>query len=95
MNYNKSEIMKKAWEMFRTRKAIGLAISFAQALRMAWCEARNRVEAARRNNSLTVAEKIARIEESLFNLQMKDRFSSSDRELERKWRQELNELKAA
>ena len=33
--YNKSEIMKKAWNMFRS-----LAISFADALRKAWNDAK-------------------------------------------------------
>jgi len=69
MEYNKSEIMKEAWRLYRNgnRNTRGeLMGTFANALCCAWKNAKWR---ARQNNA-----------ESLFQLRMKDRWSRSDYE---------------
>lgn len=41
MKYNKSEIMKKAWELFKTDD--GIKVSFSQCLKLAWKQAKKAV----------------------------------------------------
>lgn len=41
MKYNKSEIMKKAWELFKTDD--GIKVSFSQCLKLAWKQTKKAV----------------------------------------------------
>lgn len=47
MKYNKSEIMKKAWELFKTDD--GIKVSFSQCLKLAWKQAKKAVVKAVNN----------------------------------------------
>jgi len=103
--YNRSEIMKTAWNRYNTFK-IGnwRKYSFAECLKFAWEKAKEEVErqdgikrfeakqAARAN--MSVEEKIEEIESRLFIISMGDSISNEDRELTRKLEIELRELKA-
>lgn len=51
MRYNKSEIMKKAWELFKADA--GIKVSFSECLKIAWKKAKksvsNKIETVKRN----------------------------------------------
>ena len=56
MTYNKSKIMKKAWELFKTD--CGIKISFADCLKIAWKKAKKAVvKKVKRNIVFTNIEK--------------------------------------
>ena len=56
MKYNKSEIMKKAWELFKA--ADGITVSFADCLKIAWKKAKKSVvKTVKRNIVFTNIEK--------------------------------------
>lgn len=55
MKYNKSEIMKKAWEMFRLAKANNWNRTFGECLRAAWRLAKEaHAEAERKAKEATI-----------------------------------------
>lgn len=55
MKYNRSKIMKKAWEMFRLAKANNWKRTFGECLQVAWRLAKEaRVEAERNANDATI-----------------------------------------
>lgn len=56
MKYNKSEIMKKAWELFKTDD--GIKVSFSECLKIAWKKAKKAVvKIVKRNIVFTNIEK--------------------------------------
>lgn len=56
MNYNKSEIMKKAWELFKMNT--GIRISFSDCLKSAWKKAKkSAMKTVKRNIIFTSIEK--------------------------------------
>lgn len=95
--YNKSEIMKNAWNIYRDSKLDFMGyptlqgITFSKALKQAWADAKTKAADAK----LTVAEKIEKIENQLFYLEMKDRWNTEDYAQQSKWRTELTELRTA
>jgi len=94
MKYNKSEIMKAAWEMHRhtveitrrwpeTARKAKLATSFSTALRIAWQNAKAQANTTKKD-----------LEECLFNLRMKDRWDNSDFDYARQLEQRISAVAA-
>lgn len=71
MKYNRSEIMKNAWKMFKENKANGLEFTFAMCLSTAWNMAKKAVK--------TVATKTTGTVKSIAGWFMNKNFSSSER----------------
>ena len=95
--YNKSEIMKAAWELYREKVAMVSRLSkrdrqeilanyFSVALKTAWRLAKQRAKDA----NLSLEE----LESRLFLLQMKDRWDSNDYALEHKYSGAIKAMKA-
>ena len=104
--YDMSEIMKRAWQEYRsnqrgkiynyeTGKLEAKVYTFSAALKWAWAVEKEIAALEERKNTMTVAEKIEAIENSLFALKMKDRWSDSDSEQYDNLNKELNRLNAA
>ena len=83
-------------------KYVRMSYTFSMALTAAWKEAKAAVKAAAVAAAqaaawaaMTVAERIEKLENNMFNLNMTDRFDNSDRAQMDAWRNELAQLKAA
>ena len=90
MRYNKSEIMKEAWTMYKSsdRDLFGRKlVPFATCLRIAWSNAK--AEARKAEKVVTVEE----LESRLFILQMKDRFTHEDYECARELQTKIASMK--
>ena len=82
MTYNKSEIMKRAWDLYRIWEFCDRA--FAVSLKEAWEEAKSKAQkeenAKAKAEMLVPSDTFENLESALFILNMKDYHNHEDRQ---------------
>ena len=111
--YNRSEIMKAAWNLYKENTRYGNqyytqdengnlilhTITFGDMLKEAWTEAEAAVTAAKKTELAANDTRFIEVSNKLFDLEMKDRWSNKDYELDSQLRAKremlINEIQAA